>query len=319
MGDLGWNKIFFSILAAALIILGLREVSSLAFSDGHGHHGHGEEEEVDLNTKYARQFAYVIPVEGAADVPQEAPPEFDLATALASADPSAGERIMNGKCASCHNWNEGGANGTGPALYGVMGQDIAGVSGFQYSGVLNEKEGAWDYEKMNAFLENPSGWAPGTKMTFAGLRKGSDRANVLAFLETISPNAPAMPEPAPEAPAEDEGVEDAAAPVEDKTVEDAAVPAEETPGDAEVGAETGLEEAATPVTPGEDDVTTNAESEAETDTVSPSEVTGDLDSMRVSGGTETENTEVELVPDDLATDPQVLEEADSELEDAEEG
>jgi len=307
MGDLGWNKIFFSILAAALIILGLREVSSLAFSDGHGHHGHGEEEEVDLNTKYARQFAYVIPVEGAADVPQEAPPEFDLATALASADPSAGERIMNGKCASCHNWNEGGANGTGPALYGVMGQDIAGVSGFQYSGVLNEKEGAWDYEKMNAFLENPSGWAPGTKMTFAGLRKGSDRANVLAFLETISPNAPAMPEPAPEAPAEDEGVEDAA------------TPAAETTGDVEVGAETGLEEAANPVTPGEDDVTTNAESVAETETASPGEVTGDLDSQRVSGGTETANTEVELVPDDLATDPPVLEEADSDLEGAEEG
>jgi cytochrome c len=193
MGDLGWNKIFFSILAAALIILGLREISSLAFSDGHGHHGHGEEEEVDLNTKYARQFAYVIPVEG--------------------------------------------ANGTGPALYGIMGQDIAGVSGFQYSGVLNEKEGDWNYENMNAFLENPGGWAPGTKMTFAGLRKGSDRANVLAFLETISPNAPAMPEPAPEAPAVDEGVEDAAA------------PAEETPGDAEIGAETGLEEAATPVAP----------------------------------------------------------------------
>ncbi len=304
MGDLGWNKIFFSILAAALIILGLREISSLAFSDGHGH---GEEEEVDLNTKYARQFAYVIPVEGAADVPQEAPPEFDLATALASADPSAGERIMNGKCASCHNWNEGGANGTGPALYGIMGQDIAGVSGFQYSGVLNEKEGDWNYENMNAFLENPSGWAPGTKMTFAGLRKGSDRANVLAFLETISPNAPAMPEPAPEAPAVDEGVEDAAA------------PAEETPGDAEIGAETDLEEAATPVTPGEDDVTTKAEAEAETDTVSPGEVTGDLDSIGVSGGTETENTEVELVPDDLATDLPVLEEADSDLEGAEEG
>ncbi len=214
MGDLGWNKIFFSILAAALIILGLREVSSLAFSSGgHGHGSH--DEDVDINTKLRKEFAYVIPVDGGAAVTQEAPAVFDLGAALVSADVTAGERIMNAKCASCHNWNEGGANGTGPALYGVMGTDIAAYPGFQYSGVLNEKEGAWDYEKMNAFLENPSAWAPGTKMTFAGLRKGSDRANVLAFLETVSPNAPAKPAPMAkddERDAEAEGVEEAAAP-----------------------------------------------------------------------------------------------------------
>lgn len=259
MGDLGWNKIFFSILAAALIILGLREVSSLAFSSGgHGHGSH--DEDVDINTKLRKEFAYVIPVDGGAAKTQEAPAVFDLGAALVSADVTAGERIMNAKCASCHNWNEGGANGTGPGLYGVMGTDIAAHPGFQYSGVLNEKEGAWNYEKMNAFLENPSAWAPGTKMTFAGLRKGSDRANVLAFLETVSPNAPAMPAPmAAEGEAEAEGVEEAAAPTGETGMteaEEASVEVEEAASEALVE-ETAVEgvEPATAVEEGVAEVT----------------------------------------------------------------
>jgi len=236
MGDLGWNKIFFSILAAALIILGLREVSGLAFPAGYGHKHHGEEQDEDINATLRKSFAYVIPVDGGAAVTEQAPAAFDLGAALASADATAGERIMNAKCGSCHKWNEGGANGTGPVIYGIMGADIADVSGFQYSAVLNEKEGTWDYENMNAFLENPSGWAPGTKMTFAGLRKGSDRADVLAFLETISPNAPAMPEPAPEeGESEGEAVEDAAAPAGEtgmSQAEEASVEAEEAASEA---------------------------------------------------------------------------------------
>lgn len=137
------------------------------------HGGHGDD----------HAQAYVIEVEdgGAADAEPEE--EVDFAALLAEADAGDGEKVFN-KCKACHKL-EDGANGTGPHLYGVMGRDIGAVSGFGYSDVLAGKEGAWDAENMQAFLADPKGWAPGTKMSFAGLKKPDDRANLIAYLQTI--------------------------------------------------------------------------------------------------------------------------------------
>lgn len=117
---------------------------------------------------------------GAAEEVAEGP---DFAVVLASADPASGEKVF-GKCKSCHKL-EAGANGTGPYLYGIVGRDIGAADGFRYSSALEGKGDVWSPENLNAFLENPKGWAQGTTMSFNGLRKVEERADLIAYLQTI--------------------------------------------------------------------------------------------------------------------------------------
>ncbi len=122
---------------------------------------------------------------------------YDLGTILAAADPAAGEKVF-AKCSACHTINQGGANGIGPNLYGVLGKPIgAHAAGFAYSSALSGHGGVWDYANMDAWLENPRGFASGTKMSFAGLGKPEDRANVIAYLKANG-GGPAFPEPVAE-------------------------------------------------------------------------------------------------------------------------
>ncbi|MCL4169132.1 UNVERIFIED_CONTAM: hypothetical protein GTU68_058138 [Idotea baltica] len=99
---------------------------------------------------------------------------------MSGADADSGKKRF-GKCAACHSVDEGGKAKTGPNLWGVMGRDIASVDSFSYSAALAEKEGAWDWDAMNAFLKKPNAYAKGTKMKFGGL-KDSDRADLMAWL-----------------------------------------------------------------------------------------------------------------------------------------
>lgn len=108
---------------------------------------------------------------------------IDFAAIFAAADAAKGEKVF-GKCRSCHKL-EDGANGTGPHLYGVVDRAMANVDGFGYSSALSEKGEAWTAENLYAFLENPKGYVQGTSMAFAGLRKSEDRANLIAYLQTI--------------------------------------------------------------------------------------------------------------------------------------
>ena len=128
--------------------------------------------------------AYVIETGGDDEAPaeeEEAGPTFE--EVFASADASAGSGVFR-KCQACHKV-EDGANGTGPHLYNVVGRDIASVDGFGYSDTLAGMEGDWTPEALNAFLENPRDYAPGTTMGFAGLNKVEDRADVIAYLQSI--------------------------------------------------------------------------------------------------------------------------------------
>lgn len=110
--------------------------------------------------------------------------QVDFGALLASADAAKGERVF-GKCKACHKLD--GTDGTGPHLNGVVDRGIASVGGFAYSDVLAGKSGdAWSAENLNAFLESPRGWAPGTKMSFAGLKKIDDRANLVAYLQSTN-------------------------------------------------------------------------------------------------------------------------------------
>lgn len=126
--------------------------------------------------------AYVIEVEddGADAAPAE---EMDFDAMLASADVGKGEKVF-GKCRACHKV-EDGENATGPHLYGIVGRDIGAADGFGYSGALSEQANVWTPENLNAFLENPKGWAPGTSMGYAGLKSPEDRANLIAWLDTL--------------------------------------------------------------------------------------------------------------------------------------
>ena len=133
----------------------------------------------------------VVEGEGAAET------EKPIAFYLASADPAAGEQVFK-KCTACHNADPGGANALGPGLYGVMGNPVAAHPGFAFSDALKSKGGTWDWETMSAWLASPKKFAPGTKMTFAGLSNPQERANVIAFLNSRDPS----PMPLPEAPVE---------------------------------------------------------------------------------------------------------------------
>ena len=153
-----------------------------AFHKGGGHGGDGHE-----------SLAYSIEIEeeDAGATEEEAEPEISLAALIAEADPASGEKVFK-KCQSCHTIEEGGKDKTGPHLWGVMGREIASVAGFGYSGSLPAGE-TWDWEHLNAFLTKPADYAPGTSMAFGGLKKPTDRADLMAFLNENT----ATPLPAP--------------------------------------------------------------------------------------------------------------------------
>lgn len=181
------NKIVAGLLTAGVVALGSGFVADLLFE------GHEPEE-------HAYQIAAVSETEepasdaGPASTMPEAVPEISLASLLADADPAAGEKQAK-KCKACHTFERGGANRIGPNLYGVLGRKIAGHDGFKYSDVLQAKSGeTWSYEGLDAFLASPKTWAPGTKMSFAGVRKPEDRAALLAYLRLQTANPPPLPE-----------------------------------------------------------------------------------------------------------------------------
>ncbi|MBA84627.1 c-type cytochrome [Thalassobius sp. S69A] len=129
------------------------------------------------------QQAYVIDTgeEDAGGAAAEEGPDF--AELLASADLGKGAKVF-GKCKACHK-TEPGVNSTGPSLYGVVDRTVGTEAGFGYSGKMAAVAETWTVDNLNAFLEKPKAFAPGTAMSFAGLKKETDRANVIAYLDSL--------------------------------------------------------------------------------------------------------------------------------------
>ena len=146
-------------------------------------------------------MGYAIPgvvEDGGGDTPTEAP----IAARLQTADAAAGEATFR-KCTACHTATQGGPNQLGPNLWGVVGSHVgAHAAGFAYSEALRGKGGEWSFENLDAWLRSPRTFAPGTKMTFAGLSNPEERANLIAWLNQHGSNLPLPPPPAAGAPAE---------------------------------------------------------------------------------------------------------------------
>lgn len=170
MGD-RFNTVAGWALFAGIIALGGAIVSSKYFHD-----------------ERPEKMGYAIEgVEAEGDGAASGP---SLNSLLASADVAAGEKVF-AKCAACHTVNQGGANGIGPNLYATVGEGIGqGKGGFAFSEALKSKGGEWSFENLDHWLKSPREFAPGTKMTFAGLGNPADRANLIAWLNTQGSNLP---------------------------------------------------------------------------------------------------------------------------------
>jgi cytochrome c len=134
--------------------------------------------------------------ETAAPAPAELPP---IAPLLAKADVGSGDKFVHTVCTACHSFNDGGKPIIGPNLYGVVGGPHDHEAGFNYSPALEKFKGQpWTFDALNHWLDNPAVYAPGTRMTFAGIPSAQQRADVIAYLRTLSPHP--VPLPPPEAP-----------------------------------------------------------------------------------------------------------------------
>lgn len=133
------------------------------------------------------------PAQAAAAAPA-APTIEPIAPLLAAANADNGRQVAQRACASCHSFTQGGNNGVGPNLWGIVGANHARVAGFNYSAAnraLADKP--WGYEELNAFLLRPATAMPGTRMAFAGLASAQQRADVIAFLRTLDTNPKPLP------------------------------------------------------------------------------------------------------------------------------
>lgn len=190
MDSFEWNKIAGAVLFALLVAMGLGMLSGMLFE-----------------THAPESPAYVIATaDDGEEAGAEEVAEVPFATLLASADAGAGESVAR-RCISCHTLDEGGRNGVGPNLWDVVMHAIGVREGYQYSeGMLAYAADAsdWTYENLDAYLTDPQGEVPGTKMAFAGLRNAEDRADLLVYLRTLSADPVPLPEAeaAVDAPAE---------------------------------------------------------------------------------------------------------------------
>jgi cytochrome c2 len=210
MDSFEWNKIAGAVLFALLVGVGLRIATEILF---------------EAEAPETPGYIIATAEEGGGAEP-EAP--MSIAVLLMDADPDRGGNAAK-KCQACHTFAEGEPNRVGPNLFGVVMNAIASHDGYEYSEAMHayaEEAGEWTYEHLNTFLHDPAGTVPGTKMTFAGLKNDSERANVIAYLRTLAADPVPLPEPEAAAPAEGEGTEGEAA-AEGAAAEESTASAEE--------------------------------------------------------------------------------------------
>ena len=182
MDSFEWNKIAGAVLGTGLLVFGLKLLGGGLFSS-------------EIPEKPGFMIATADAQSADAKPADAGAPALSLGTLLAKADKSSGEAKAKA-CQACHDFTKGGPNKVGPNLYNVVGRNMASVDGFAYSDGFKAMGGKpWDYEALNAWVKNPKEMVKGTKMAFAGIANDQARADVLAYLGSLS-DAP-KPFPAP--------------------------------------------------------------------------------------------------------------------------
>lgn len=179
MSSLEVNKVFGAVLTAGIAFMVTGFVSGLLV---HPKQPHGLAINLGPDPSAAPAAAPAAPA--------QADPILAL---LASANVANGQTVFGRQCAVCHSVNEGGRSGVGPNLYGIVNAKHAHAEGFNYSAALKGKPGPWTYDELNSWLTNPMQYAPGTRMAFAGIRDPKVRADVIAYLRSLSANPVPLP------------------------------------------------------------------------------------------------------------------------------
>jgi len=118
-------------------------------------------------------------------------PEVPLEELLAKADVARGADAAK-KCAACHNFDKGGKPLVGPPLWGVVGRQKASVPGFNYTPAFKAMNGVWTIAELFKFIANPKAMVPGTAMTFLGIPRPQERADLMAYLNSLADNPPPL-------------------------------------------------------------------------------------------------------------------------------
>jgi cytochrome c len=175
------NKIIGAVLATCLGVLSINIAAGAIFAPG----------------KPAKPgYDIVVPEHAPSGAAKPAEDKQEpIEQLLAKAEVGRGENSAK-KCQACHTFNKDGRALVGPNLWGVVGRPKASQPGFNYSAALKAKGGNWTIDDLNQFINNPRGFVPGTNMTFAGISRGSERADVISYLNTLSDNPAPLPKAA---------------------------------------------------------------------------------------------------------------------------
>ncbi|MFS8036969.1 c-type cytochrome [Xanthobacter sp. AM11] len=170
------NKIAGAVLATLLLTFGLAAVSEILFKP----------------EAAAKPGFDIVVQEGAGAAAPAKAAAIPIEQLFAAASPEKGASVAK-KCAACHNFQEGAGAKVGPDLYGIVGRPVASASGFGYSAAMKAKGGTWTPQALNAFITNPKADLPGTAMAFAGIGKETERADLIAYLNTLSHDPKPLP------------------------------------------------------------------------------------------------------------------------------
>lgn len=195
MDELGFNKIAAAVLATALVYMGIKELAHAV-----------------IHVEAPAKPVYALAIPEAEGAVEEVELPFPQAEWIAAMDAERGARVFK-KCTSCHNAEIGGANGTGPNLWNVVGAPAAQHAGYTYSSAFQSSGKTWNYQSLYNYLERPTSYIPGTTMNFVGLKKAEDRAAVIEYLRLAADNPLPRPEPAAAPEVQEEAI-----PMDESTV-----------------------------------------------------------------------------------------------------